>query len=141
MVAVIAILSGTALAGLVVAALLLRSHAVASWSKASISGGFAHSNVALLVAFALCGYASFTVWASRALEVEASPDYFVRGPVGGIWCALLFCFWVAAHAFGSWRAHTSFWKFALCLLISWSVLLYFAQFGPLRPLVTYLVGR
>ena len=63
--AVVVILVVTLFVGAAIAFSLFRSKRLAAISGVSLSSGLAHPWLALVVAFLLCGYATFVLWIAR----------------------------------------------------------------------------
>jgi hypothetical protein len=124
---VVAILAVLLVTGAAIAVSLVRSKRLAAIGGASLLSGLAHPWLALAVAFLLCGYATFVIWASRSLEVFGSPMYFAFSPVAVTLCALLFCVWVLARSIVVWRARTRLWRFFLGIQLFWAIALFVAQ--------------
>lgn len=120
-------LSAIFVAGVALAFSLLRSGRLAAMSGTSLSLGLAFPRLALAVAFLLCGYATFVLWASRSIEVFGSPMYLAFSPAVVTLCAVLFCVWVLARSVVAWRANTLLWRYALGVLTVWAIVLLVAQ--------------
>jgi hypothetical protein len=138
---VVIILAVSLMAGVAIALSLLRSKRLADISSASLSSGLAHPRLAFGVAFFLCGYATFVLWASRSVEVLGSPAYYAFSPLAATLCALLYCAWVFARTTVVWHKRTRLWRCSLSVLMIWLIAVFVAHLALPAHLTSRAIGH
>ena len=124
----IVVLALTFVAGLAIPILMVRSKRLGTLSRAYLEAGIKHKWAAVTFALFLCTLATFSIVVSRVVVVPGDSGlYFMLGPSGASWTALLFSAWLIARALPSWRstsvpqrtllASTFAWAFALLLVV------------------------
>ena len=115
----------TLIAGLAIPILIVRSKFLGRLSRTSLEAGIKHKRLAITTALSLCALASFSIVVSRTVEVPGSPMYFMIGPSGACWAAVLFSAWVIARTSPSWRAVSLPQRTLLVASFAWAFALLF----------------